>query len=466
MAGLLDFEELQQNPLRMGLLMAGLNMMGGKNGVQDGAQGFAQGLLHANQYKRTKIQDDRLRHQMEREQQQMQRQMQNDSLDQQYKRLQMDKLQNPQNFVDPYNTVVETSQGLYSFNNRSGQLTPLMSGNNQPLMRSTSDPFQQAQITAAKEGQKGVKATDPEGREFYARQSDVNPGAFRDLLSGLINTESGGNPNAVSPMGARGLTQIMPETARDPGFGVRPMVDNSVDEQLRFGSDYLRALIKHYGGDVQKALSAYNAGPGNVDKNGITNPGYVSRVMGGPVMGPSLQDRAAVDVQKAGQSAAAEMTAKSGAQAQIDLPKVEESANTMLSLINRLESHPGLGYAVGTSSVLPVIPGTAAADFTAMLDQTQGKVFLQAYDALKGGGQITEAEGRKAEQAIARLSRGQTEEGFRSALQDLKSVVLNAREAAKRKAGIGGVGGASGGWQQAPMQPQLPSGNIKFLGFE
>ncbi|MFA6060825.1 MAG: lytic transglycosylase domain-containing protein [Taibaiella sp.] len=89
-----------------------------------------------------------------------------------------------------------------------------------------------------------------------------------NLLSALIKQESGGNNNAVSSVGARGVTQVMPKTARDPGFGVKPMRNNSEEEYRRFGRDYLGAMLDRYDGDLNKALAAYNAGPGTVDKAG------------------------------------------------------------------------------------------------------------------------------------------------------------------------------------------------------
>jgi len=90
------------------------------------------------------------------------------------------------------------------------------------------------------------------------------------LLPFLINQESGGNPNAIGPMtktGERafGSTQVMPATGANPGYGVAPMKNQSVAEQTRFGKDYLTAMLDKYDGNVEKALAAYNAGPGAVD---------------------------------------------------------------------------------------------------------------------------------------------------------------------------------------------------------
>lgn len=99
----------------------------------------------------------------------------------------------------------------------------------------------------------------------------------KKLLPYLVQTESSGNPNAVSPKGAKGLTQVMPNTGKSPGYGVKPMKDDSPEEQLRFGKDYLVAMLDKHNGDVGKALASYNAGPGEVDKwlskgNGVLSP--------------------------------------------------------------------------------------------------------------------------------------------------------------------------------------------------
>ncbi len=92
------------------------------------------------------------------------------------------------------------------------------------------------------------------------------------IIDALINQESGGRRNAVSPKGAKGLAQILPSTAKDPGFGIRPLQNDSDEEQRRFANDYLDAMLKRYGGNLNMALAAYNAGPGNVDKYGDVPP--------------------------------------------------------------------------------------------------------------------------------------------------------------------------------------------------
>lgn len=73
--------------------------------------------------------------------------------------------------------------------------------------------------------------------------------------------ESGGNPRAVSPAGAVGPMQTMPGTLLDPGYGVAPARDSSIEEQRRVGNDYLKAMTDQFG--VEGGLAAYNWGPGN-----------------------------------------------------------------------------------------------------------------------------------------------------------------------------------------------------------
>lgn len=88
---------------------------------------------------------------------------------------------------------------------------------------------------------------------------------FDSLVDAVVHRESRGNPDAVSPAGARGRMQVMPGTNRDPGFGVRGAVDDSEAERARVGRDYLAAMLHRYDGNQVLALAAYNAGPGHVD---------------------------------------------------------------------------------------------------------------------------------------------------------------------------------------------------------
>jgi soluble lytic murein transglycosylase-like protein len=107
---------------------------------------------------------------------------------------------------------------------------------------------------------------------------------FKGLLDAVIKQESQGDPMAVSSKGAIGLAQLLPETAMQPGYGVRNIFDvasdlgvdavdrdeNTATNLLRdqqigpmMGANYLSGLLRAFDGDVERALVAYNWGPSN-----------------------------------------------------------------------------------------------------------------------------------------------------------------------------------------------------------
>jgi soluble lytic murein transglycosylase-like protein len=109
-----------------------------------------------------------------------------------------------------------------------------------------------------------------------AARFDLSP----SLLEAVVWQESRWNENAVSPVGAQGLAQLMPGTARYLGVDSRDPFQN-----LEGGARYLREQLDRFGGDLEKALAAYNAGPGRVERaGGIPNiretKQYVAAIMG------------------------------------------------------------------------------------------------------------------------------------------------------------------------------------------
>jgi|YNPBryulayer2012_1023412.scaffolds.fasta_scaffold08293_2 soluble lytic murein transglycosylase-like protein len=113
--------------------------------------------------------------------------------------------------------------------------------------------------------------------EEYARKYEMDP----RLVKKLVQVESGFNPQAVSPKGAMGLMQLMPDTCRD--LGVENPFD--VQENLEGGLRYLKGLMEQFQ-DVRLALAAYNAGPARVREYGGIPPfpetqQFVKKILGG-----------------------------------------------------------------------------------------------------------------------------------------------------------------------------------------
>lgn len=123
----------------------------------------------------------------------------------------------------------------------------------------------------------------------------IDPALFRSL----VKQESGFNPKARSKVGAMGLTQLMPATAK--GLGVADPFDSG--QNLEAGARYLAQMLKQFGGSERQALAAYNAGPGAVLKYGGVPPyketrGYVDRIMSEVMTGRQAQPLAPVKTAK------------------------------------------------------------------------------------------------------------------------------------------------------------------------
>ncbi len=123
------------------------------------------------------------------------------------------------------------------------------------------------------------QAVKPKTVRDLVNEAARRHGLPEELIHSVVAAESAYQAGAVSPKGAVGLMQLMPQTART--FGVDP---RDPEQNLEAGVRYLRDLLIKYDSDANRALAAYNAGPGAVDRYGDVPPyretqSYVSKVL-------------------------------------------------------------------------------------------------------------------------------------------------------------------------------------------
>jgi len=129
-------------------------------------------------------------------------------------------------------------------------------------------------------GASSVGSSQSSAYDPLIEQAAARNGLDPAVLHGLIEQESGFNPNATSSAGASGLTQLMPATASSMGVA-NPL---NPAESIEGGARYLGQLMSQFSGNTQDALAAYNAGPGAVQQYGGVPPyaetqSYVTKVL-------------------------------------------------------------------------------------------------------------------------------------------------------------------------------------------
>jgi len=216
------------------------------------------------------------------------------------------------------------------------------------------------------------------------------------------------------------------------------------EEQRNFQME-MRKLQQSSGASAQPYFQPVQTADGVMAFNART--GRVEPVMRGDgraVLGaaadPALQGAIA------GAKTGATTEAKARTEARLEAPQAIAQADEAVKLVDDLLTAPGFKQAVGGSRMLGIqkIPGTDAKDFDVRLDQLKGKQFLQAFESLKGAGQITEMEGKKATDAIARMDAASSEQEFTKAAREFQGVIRQGAERAKAK------GGATAGAPPAP----------------
>lgn len=161
---------------------------------------------------------------------------------------------------------------------------------------------------------------------------------------------------------------------------------------------------------------------------------------GGVQTGTLQKDLAEAEEQKALGKGQGEATVT----ARTALPGAQQAATDVATQVNRLKNDPSLASVLGPLDAVTPNLSAGSNRVQSYIDQLAGGAFLQARTLLKGGGQITDFEGRKAEQAYIRLNQAQSPEDFKSALDDFNDAVQAGLAKLSAQAGQGAPTAAPG----------------------
>lgn len=317
--------------------------------------------------------------------------------------------------------------------------------------------FRQMQLAEMKRKQDAIAALGQNVPEQMRPFVDVAPEA---VIKSMFKEPD--KPQLVTVEGSDGKPMqrwIKPGEAQGVDIGAAPNKEAALPWYARKGQDGKLSIDPAFA-ELERMKAANSRPPAQPmapvayqdPATGQVVWGTITEAKGKPAanFSPTIQG------QIAGAKEGAKTMAEETTKAALDAPRVIDNATTALKYSDELLKHPGFSQAVGKSSMLGIqkIPGTEGRDFMNRLDQLKGGAFLEAFNTLKGGGQITEVEGKKATDAIARMDNATSEEEFKTAVKDYQDVIRKGMNRAKMKA--------------KPIAPvlQQQQGGVKFLGFE
>lgn len=300
--------------------------------------------------------------------------------------------------------------------------------------------------------------TTPFRQQFAQMTPEQRVAAIQQYVT--TNPEGRGALEFVSPKWTErstGATKFYEDTnPRSPSFGQRRS-----EAQMQATPDALvsAATSRENNAATNARIAADNAAARAVSIRGQNMTDARAREANAPARLANDPDH---QLRLAEAKARGAAIGKNAEAARVELPTAIQQGRSMLRHIDAMvgaapdprtgrvpegapnRPHPGFGGWLGAVGLrvpgVALVPGTAAADFTARLNEVQGGAFMQAFETLKGGGQITEREGEKATQAITRMSTSQSEREFITAAREFQDIIragLARAEGRLREVGAG-----------------------------
>lgn len=319
-------------------------------------------------------------------------------------------------------------------------------------------------------------ATQRYGYDTQAATSTANNAA--DNARALETARLGGIAGFFGPLGQGETRPAIPaDVAGNFGLGAQPSVSGLAPEPKlpQSAQEYLFAQQQP---GFEAWLQDQSAGP---TEYGLA-PVYGRDAQGNIVVMQLGKDGSAVatqlpegvspdlGVKRLEEAKGAEVGKQTGAAA-VSLSADVQKAQTALDLIDSIAGNPQATDPAmqapdpALDSITGIIQGRlppltqAGTDLNTKIDQLKGQAFLEAFSALKGGGQITELEGKTATDAIARLNRAQSPEAFLAALADLRAVISTGMTRAQQRAA--GAQSYLNPGAQPPAVPAAPQGPVR-----
>jgi hypothetical protein len=381
------------------------------------------------------------------------------------------KMRQAQQDFDTQNALAEAYKGAFNqdtgaldYNLLTKQLAQRGAGSAIPALLKTQRETQQAEAlldkTNVEKQEAKRKLVTGMSRDLSRNPSDANIQAhFEDFASSKLFT-----PNEIlTAQAKRDQLLAMPIPDRQAYLASQGATAGELKPTIKD--------IDIGGQIITRQFDPFKGTPTNIGQPIVKTPTFADIASQGQ-LNVSQQRLAAdldptVQAKLAAAKAAGTTTGKTQAAAAIALPNAIATSESLLSKIDAMVGtpavkdksgkvinagtapHPGFTGAVGMGrlqtlgipGVEQLIPGTPAADFKARFDEIMGGAFLEAFETLKGGGAITETEGKKATAAKTRMSLAQSEKEFLAAANEYKAIVKTGIERARKKAGEAPSGG-------------------------
>jgi hypothetical protein len=322
---------------------------------------------------------------------------------------------------------------------------PALGGMQSDIFRASQARLMTAQQQAALEEAREIKAinerrkTDPEGLAKdmnlpVDRLKLLSGRDLRDIAKQIVIRQATTEPSTAALVAAAAGVPQIETTAPTPqgqqpvaaATGAPSVVAEPSRPQAQMAGQIPNELLSAISPEARRTVEIY--------QRALNDP----RIQMNPERVKTIQE--SIYRLVPGAKEASEAQGKALGAAAAAAPAALQKATDIIALLDATATHPGRAAGTGLTAGLSMLPAElsfGARDFANFAKQLEGQTFLQAYESLKGTGQITEIEGQKATQAISRIGdRYVTEEQYLKAIRDLRDVVEATRGRLSKKLGV------------------------------